>query len=102
MNLAGQTTEKNNGAAGRWRNNSGFKPDVDFQATGRQMREKRNSKPFFSHLSIDAEIRICLRYLADEDYRLTKISQDIRTRPAKVREMLTSYGIDIRNRVFNS
>lgn len=85
--------------AGRWKEPVvQYKPDVDFASVSRQLREKRKGSAFFRHLTVDREIRICLRYLTDEDYRLVKISQEIRVRPANLRAMFAEYGVDVRNR----
>lgn len=88
--------------AGRWKETAGYKPDVDIPTVTKQLREKRAGVPYFRHLTVEREIRICVRYLMDEDYRLTKIAQEIRTRPANLRAMFTEYGVDVRTRTLRT
>jgi hypothetical protein len=91
---------KNAKGSGRWRNTAGYRADVDHAAITRKFRSMRPmGNAFLAQLTLDREIRICIRYLSDDDYRLTKISEEVRSRPANVRNMLAFYGIDIRNRV---
>lgn len=89
--------------AGRWKEPvAGFKPDVDIATVTKQLKEKRGGVAYFRHLTVDREIRICVRYLIDEDYRLVRIAQEIRTRPANLRAMFAEYGVDVRNRTLTT
>lgn len=87
------------GAQGRWKEPvEQFRPDVDIASVTRILKDKRAGVSHFRHLTVEREVRICVRYLSDGDYRLTKIAQEIKTRPANLRQMFAAYGIDIRNR----
>lgn len=98
-----ETEGAKNRNAGRWKEPvAGFKPDLDFAAVTKQLREKRRGVAFFRHLTVDREIRICLRYVTDEDYRLVRIAQEIRTRPANLRAMFAEYGVDVRSRTLST
>lgn len=85
--------------SGRWKEPIvQFKPDVNIASVTKQLREKRGGVAFFRHLTVEREVRICVRYLTDEDCRLVRIAQEIRTRPANLRAMFAEYGVDVRNR----
>lgn len=87
------------GTKGRWKEPAlSFKPELNIPAVTKRLRDRRCGRPFFRHLTVEREVRVCIRYLTDEDYRLTKIAQEIRTRPANLREMFTVYGVDVQNR----
>lgn len=89
--------------AGRWKEPLvGFKPDLDIASLTKKLREKRGGVAYFRHLTVEREIRICVRYLIDEDSRLVKMAQEIRTRPANLRAMFAEYGVDIRNRTLTT
>lgn len=88
---------------GRWKEtNNTYQPEIGTEALKRKWKAARSGRPFLSQLTVETEIRICLRYLTDSDYRLTRIAQDIRTRPANVRALLAAYGIDVQSRVLTS
>jgi hypothetical protein len=98
MKVAGEEAKNTNGS-GRWKNLTGFRADIDHTSIAKKLRAKRPlGNSVLQQLSLEREIRICIRYLTDDDYRLTRISEEVRTRPSNVRNMLAAYGIDIRNR----
>lgn len=88
-----------NKTSGRWKEPAlQYRPEIDIQTITKKLLLTRRGKPFFAHLTVAREVRICVRYLIDEDCRLTRVAQEIRARPARVREMFLEYGVDIRNR----
>lgn len=97
------TAERRVRNAGRWKEPAaGFRPDVSIATVTKKLREKRGGVSYFRHLTVEREIRICVRYLTDEDCRLVKIAQEIRTRPANLRAMFAEYGVDVRNRTLST
>ena len=88
--------------AGRWKEPAEkFQPDLNItQAKKKLIENSGGMQPFLPRLTKQQEMRICIRYLSDKSYRLTRIAGDIKTRPATVRTMFEHYGIDFRRRCF--
>ena len=85
--------------AGRWKEpTAGYQAEINIGQITKALKEKRRGIAFFKHLTVEREVRICIRYLSDDEYRLTGIARDIKARSANVRQMFAAYGIDIVSR----